>query len=68
MCFQLTVLVNSVCFSCLLTLHILNVSLFLAVTIVFIKNICAGKKLMINLFHVSESMIRAVAITAIPRY
>ncbi len=54
--FQLTVLVNSVCFSCLLTLDFLNISFSLAVTIVFIKHICYGKKLM-KLLRVSESLI-----------
>ncbi len=55
--FQLTVLVNSVCFSCLLTLDFLNTSFSLAVTIVFIKHICDGKDLMMKLFSVSESLI-----------
>ncbi len=55
--FQLTVLVNSVCFSCLLTLDFLNISFSLAVTIVFIKHICDGKDIMMKLFRVSESMI-----------
>ncbi len=48
---------NSVCFSCLLTLDILNISFTLAVIIVFIKHICDGKELMMKLFHVSESLI-----------
>ncbi len=55
--FQLTVLVNSVCFSCLLTLDILNTSFSLAVTIVFIKHICDGKEFMMKLSFVSESLI-----------
>ncbi len=55
--FQLTLLVNSVCFSCLVTLDILNVSFTLAVTIVFIKHICDGKELMMKLFCVSECLI-----------
>ncbi len=55
--FQLTVLVNSVCFSCLLTLDFLNISLTLAVTIVFIKRICDGKEFMMKLFCVFKSLI-----------
>ncbi len=55
--FQLTVLVNSVCFSCLLTLDFLNISFSLAVTIVFIKHICDGKEFMMKLFCVFESLI-----------
>ncbi len=55
--FQLTVLVNSVCFSCLLTLDFLNISFSLAVTIVSIKHICDGKEIMMKLLSVSESLI-----------
>ncbi len=43
--FQLTVLVNSVCFSCLLTLDILNTSFSLAVTIVFISTYVMARNL-----------------------
>ncbi len=43
---------NSVCFSCLMTLDFLNISFSLAVTIVFIKHICDGEEL-----RVSESLI-----------
>ncbi len=46
--FQLTVLVNSVCFSCLMTLDFLNISFSLAVTIVFIKHICDGKEIVMS--------------------
>ncbi len=49
--FQLTVLVNSVCFSCLMTLDFLNISFSLAVIIVFIKHICDGKELMMKLLR-----------------
>ncbi len=55
--FQLTVLVNSVCFSCLMTLDFLNISFSFAVTIVFIKHICDGKEIMMKLLCVSESLI-----------
>ncbi len=55
--FQLTVLVNSVCFSCLLTLDFLKISFSLAVTIVFIKHICDGKDIMMKLLRVSEFLI-----------
>ncbi len=48
---------NSVCFSCLLTLDFLNISFSFAVTIVFIKHICDGKEIMMKLLCVSESLI-----------
>ncbi len=40
-----------------MTLDFLNISLTLAVTIVFIKHICDGKEIMMKLLLVSESLI-----------
>ncbi len=48
---------NSVCFSCFLTLDFLNISFSLVVTIVFIKHICDGKELMMKLFRVSDCIL-----------